>query len=228
VDNGVHSSSPLQKTTSFKRVSGAVVLRAISTSSTAIVHCVGAKHAVVHPQTERSSLEKSKPFREEYWPCKGKVGAWQSYVSSLPNTTKTSGNTELPGIREHLNAAMTAKKQVFMSYNGGMNGDCPRKITPLSWLLEKEGRMESFATPVKLPTSVEEWLKGFQLERYWSDFDRNGYDTLETLEFNEMALDILKVTRPWWAIDLYYWKSWRITIINFITFLLQIELVRNI
>jgi hypothetical protein len=65
VDNGVHSSSPLQKPTSFKRVYGAVVLRAISTSSTAIVPCVGAKHAVVHPQTERSSLEKSKPFREE-------------------------------------------------------------------------------------------------------------------------------------------------------------------
>jgi hypothetical protein len=51
-------------------------------------------------------------------------------------------NAELPGIREHLDAAMAIKKDVFVSYNGGTNGDRPRKITPLHWLSEKEGKME--------------------------------------------------------------------------------------
>jgi hypothetical protein len=30
--------------------------------------------------------------------------------------------------------------------------------------------------------SIEEWLKGFNMHKYWSTFEKNGYDSVEAVK----------------------------------------------
>jgi hypothetical protein len=48
---------------------------------------------------------------------------------------------------------------------------------------------------VAQPTSVEDWLNGIGLARYWSAFRDNGYNLMNALVgLDEVTLDVLGVT----------------------------------
>ena len=45
------------------------------------------------------------------------------------------------------------------------------------------------------PTTVEDWLNGMGLARYWTTFKDNGYDITGALAgLNEATLDLLGIT----------------------------------
>lgn len=52
-------------------------------------------------------------------------------------------------------------------------------------------------SPTIAVTSVEDWLNGMKLERYWPAFRDNGYDIVDALScLDEATLDLLGVTMP--------------------------------
>lgn len=77
--------------------------------------------------------------------ARDKLGARKSYSTLSPTTQTTTSTTPNPsttsptpisGVVERIEAAIKTRSQVFVTYDGGSNGNRPRKIAPLRWLVE--------------------------------------------------------------------------------------------
>lgn len=139
---------------------------------------------------------------------RAKLGARQPPPPTTAAPPSSGEPNVIPeGIKERLEAAIDAKKDVFISYKKGTHGSPPRKVTPNAFRLGKEGllvetychtakenrsfyvhliariedhdweqREDNVAPPQApppptvistRPETVEQWLKGLDLERYW-------------------------------------------------------------